>query len=171
MPLIVNTPHESHVNTGPFPLIKTNTTLFRPKKSKKSDKLFYKPNASQVIHFAIQPIIPLNFQTSDKEVKIHSTPHTYFNTRFNSTFNSLQVYKYAKSETNSFSVIIGKITHHSEIRSPKSIDYIEVPATNIKPLHYKVHDGNSLIHTPFFSYCSDLSEPKFSVRRFALRKN
>ena len=99
-----------------------------------------------------------------------STPHPIFNTRFNSTFNFTQVYQNYKPEPNSCSVIIQNITHQSDILNPGYIGHIGVPATNIKPLHYKVNDVNSLIHTVFHSYYPDLSEPKPLTRRFSLRK-
>ena len=66
-------------------------------------------------------------------------------------------------------MIIQNITHHSAILAPGSIGYIEVPATNIQPTHYKVNDVNSLIHTVFHSYYPDLSEPKPPRRRSSLR--
>ena len=47
------------------------------------------PNASQVIQFPIQPTFPLTFKTPENEVVFPSTPHAYFNTRCNSTFNFL----------------------------------------------------------------------------------
>ena len=109
------------------------------------------------------------FKTPDNEVIFPSTPHPFFNTRFNSTFNFLQEYQNINTEPSSCSVIIQKITHHSAILAPGYIGYIEVPATNIQPTHYKVNDVNSLIHTVFHSYYPDLSEPKPPRRRSSLR--
>ena len=77
------------------------------------------------------------------------TPQPFFNTRFNSTFNFLQVYQNIKTEPNSCSVIIQNITHHSAILIPGYIGYIDVPATIIKTLHYLVNDVNVLKHTVF----------------------
>ena len=133
------------------------------------NKIYFKPNASQIIHFPIQPTLPLTFETSDNEIIFPSTPHPFFNTRFNSTFNFLQVYQNVNTEPSSCSVIIQNITHHSATLTPGYIGYIEVPATNIQPSHYKVNDVNSLIHTVFHSYYPDLSEPKLPRRRSSLR--
>ena len=119
-------------------------------------KICFKPDASQVIRFQNQPTLPLVFQTSDNDVIFPSTPHPFFNTRFNSTFNFLQVYQNIKTEPTSCSVIIQNITHHSAILTPGYVGYIEVPATKIKPLHYKVNGVNSLIHTVFHSFYPDL---------------
>ena len=172
MPLTVNTPHEYRVHTLPFAAHKEK---YYPYFSyiytiKVNTKIYFKPDASQVIRFQIQPTLPLIFQTSDNDVVFASTPHPFFNTRFNSTFNFLQVYQKIKTEPNSCSVIIQNITHHSAILTPGYVGYIEVPATNIKPLRYKVNGVNSLIHTVFHSYYPDLSEPKPPLRRSSLRK-
>ena len=83
MSLTYNTPH---VNILPFTAHKEKdypyfSYIYTIKVKK---KLFFKPNASQVIHFLIQPTLPLTFQTSDNEVIFPSTPHSFFNTRFNS---------------------------------------------------------------------------------------
>ena len=137
---------------------------------KVKNKIYFKPNASQIIHFAIQPTIPLIFQTSDNEVILPSNLSPFFITRFNSTVNFLQVYQNIKTEHNSCSVIIQNITHQSAIRKPGYIGYIEVPATKMKPLHYKVNDVKSSIHTVFHSYYPDLSEPKSPLRLSSLRK-
>ena len=133
------------------------------------NEIYFKPNASQIIHFPIQPTLPLTFKTSDNEVIFPSTPHPFFITRFNSTFNFLQVYQKVKTEPSSCSVIIQNITHHSATLTPGYIGYIEVPATNIQPSYYKVNDVNSLLHSVFHSYYPDLSEPKPPRRRSSLR--
>ena len=171
MSLTFNTPHEFRINT----------LLFTAHKEKDypyfsyiytinvKNKVYFKPNASQSIHFPIRPTFPLTFKTSDNEVIFPSTPDPFFNTRFNSTFNFLQVHQNNNTEPSNCSVIIQNITHHSAILAPGYIGYIEVPATNIQPTHYKVNDVNSLIHTLFHSYYPDLSEPKTPRRRSSLR--
>ena len=171
MSLTFNTPHESGGNTLPFTAHKEKDYPYFSYiyTIKVENKIYFKPNDSHVIHFPIQPTLPLTFQTSDNEVKFPSTPHPFF-TRFNSTFNFLQIYQNIKTEPNRCSVIIQNITHHSAILNPGHIGYIEVPATNIKPLHYNVNDVNSLIQTVFNSYYPALSEPKPPLRRSSLRK-
>ena len=167
MSLTFNTPHESRINTLPFTAHKEKDHPYFSYiyTINVKNKLYFKPNASQIIHFPVQPTLPLTLKTSDNEVIFPSTPHPFFNTRFNSTFNFLQVYQNYNIEPSSCSVIIQNITHHSAILAPGFIGYIEVPATNIQPTHYKVNDVNSLIHTVFHSYYPDLSEPKPPRRR------
>ena len=84
--------------------------------------------------------------------------------------NFLQVYQIIKPEPISCSVLIQKITHHSANLLPGYLGYIEVPATNVKPLHYKNKDVNSLNHTIIHSYYSDISEPQPPARRSSLLK-
>ena len=110
MTLPFNTPHESRVNTLPFTAHKEKdypyfSYIYTIKVYK---KISFTPNASQVIHFPIQPTLPLTSQSSDNEVIFPSTPHPFFNTRFNSTFNFLQVYQNIRTEPTSCSVIIQK---------------------------------------------------------------
>ena len=169
--LTFNTPHESRINTLPFTAHKEKDYPYFSYiyTINVKIKIYFKPNASQIIHFPIQPTLPLTFKTSDNEVIFPSTPHPFFNTRFNSTFNFLQVYQNVKTEPSTCSVIIQIITHHSATLTPGYIGYIEVPATNIQPSRYKVNDVNSLIHSVFHSYYPDLSEPKPPRRRSSLR--
>ena len=169
--LTFNTPHESRINTLPFTAHKEKDYPYFSYiyTINVKNKYYFKPNASQIIHFPIQPTLPLTFKTSDNEVIFPSTPHPFFNTRFNSTFNFLQVYQNVKTEPSTCSVIIQNITHHSATLTPGYIGYIEVPATNFQSSRYKVNDVNSLIHSVFHSYYPDLSEPKPPRRRSSLR--
>ena len=129
MSLTFNTPHESRVNTFPFTAHKEKDYPYFSyiNTIKVENKIYFKPNASQVIHFPIQPTLPLTFQTSDKEVIFPSNPHPFFNTRFISTFNFLQVYQNIKTEPTSCSVIIQNITHHSAILTQDTSDTSKSP--------------------------------------------
>ena len=99
-----------------------------------------------------------------------STPHLYSNSRSNSTFTFLKSDQNIKPEPNSCSVIIQNGTHHSAILLPGNTGNNEVPATDFKPPHKKVNDVNSLLHTIFYSYYPDLSEPKPPNRRSSFKK-
>ena len=139
MSLTFNTPHDSRVNTLPFTDHKEKDYLYFSCLYIiiVKQKIYFKPTASRIIHFPFQPTLPLPFHTSKIKIIFPSTPHPYFITRFNSSFKFLQLYQNLKSEPNSCSVIIQNTTHHSAILSPGYIGYIEVPATNITPPHYK----------------------------------
>ena len=127
MSLTFNTSHESRNNTLPFTAHKEEDFPYFSYiyTINVKNKLYFKPNASQIIHFPIQPTLPLTFKTSDNEVIFPSTPHPFLNTRFNSTFNFLQVYQNINTEPSSCSVIIQNITHHSVILAPGYIGYIQ----------------------------------------------
>ena len=118
----------------------------------------------------MQSTLFLTFYTSENEIMFPSTSHPYISISFNSKINLPQVYQNLKTEPNNCSVIIQNTTHHSAILSPGYIGYIKVTATNIKPLHYKVNDVNSLIHIIFHTYYPDLSEPK-PVRHSSLERS
>ena len=165
MSVTSTTPHKSHVNTLPLPHIKKTTThtIITFIQLKLKMKFL---NVSQVFQFPIQPTFPLTFKTPENEIISPSTPFPYYNSSFNSTFNFLQVYQKTKPEANSCSVILQNVTHHSVILSPGFIGYIEVPATDIIPSHYKVNDVNTSIPTICLSYYPDLSEPKTSCSSF-----
>ena len=99
MSLTFNSPHESRVNTLPFTAQKDKDYPYFSyiHTIKVKSKIYFKPNASQVIHFPIQPTLPLTFQTSDNEILFPSTPNPFFNTRFDSTFltfyNNIKTFK------------------------------------------------------------------------------
>ena len=80
MSLTFNTPHESRVNTLPFTAHKEKDYPYFSYiyTINVKNKVYFKPNASQIIHFPIQPTLPLTFKTSDNEVIFPSTPHPFF---------------------------------------------------------------------------------------------
>ena len=65
-----NTPLESHVNTLPFTAHEEKVYLLFSYicTIKVKIKIYFKPNASQVVHFKIQPTLPLTFKTSENEL-------------------------------------------------------------------------------------------------------
>ena len=108
MSFLFNTPHQSHANTLLFTAHKKQDYLYFSYiyKINVDNKTYFKPYASHVIHFPIQPTLPSTFKTSEIEVIFPSTPPPYFNSRFNSTSDFLQVYQNTKPEPNSCFVII-----------------------------------------------------------------
>ena len=77
--LTFNTPHESRINTLPFTAHKEKDYPYFSyiHTINVKNKIYFKPNASQIIHFPIQPTLPLTFKTSDNEVIFPSTPHPF----------------------------------------------------------------------------------------------
>ena len=89
------TPYESRVNTLRFAALKEKDyTYFSYSYTiKVKRKIYFTPNAFQVIHFPIQPTLPITFHTSKNDIMFPSTPHPNFKTRSNFTFNFLQVHQ------------------------------------------------------------------------------
>ena len=120
MSLTINTPHESHVTILVFtahykklyPYFSYTYTI------EVKNENYFKPNASQVFHIPFQPTLPLSFKSSEIEIIFPIIFQPYFNSRFNSYFEILQVYQNSIPEPNSCSVIIQIVTHHSAIFSP-----------------------------------------------------
>ena len=63
MSLTFNTPHESRINTFPFTAHKEKDYPYFSYiyTINVKNKLYFKPNASQIIYFPIQPTLPLTF--------------------------------------------------------------------------------------------------------------
>ena len=73
------TPQKSHVNKVPLTAHKVNAlphfSFIHTIKGK--TKICFNSNASQVIHFPIQPTPPLTFETSENGIVIRSTRHPF----------------------------------------------------------------------------------------------
>ena len=97
MSLTINTPQKSYVHTLPFTARKEKDYPYYSHiyEIKVKNKTYCKPNASQVVHFPIQPTILLTFKTSENDIIFASTPHPSFNS-FNSTFKFLHITKKLK---------------------------------------------------------------------------
>ena len=117
------------------------------------------------VFFSIQPTLLPTFKTSENEVMVPSTPHSYFyQASTHSIFIFLQVYENVKFDLNACSVIIQRTTHFSTVLSPRCTSYIKVPATNVKPPNYEVKMLPSLF-TPYSFLINLTSLPTRSVRR------
>ena len=57
------------------------------------------------------------------------------------------------------SVLVRKDTSHMATLPTGLIDYIEIPFTTVRPLHYRVKDINTLIHTVIHTYHPDIIGP------------
>ena len=77
-----NTSYESRVNTLHFTAQKGKDYPYFSYiyTIKVKNKIYFKPNASHVIHFSLQSFLLLTFQSSDNEIIIPATPHPFFNT-------------------------------------------------------------------------------------------
>ena len=103
-----------------------------------------KPNSSKIAHFPIKNYYNLHFTTTPQNQFYPTIPHTYFSTKFRTTFNFIEVFTDDKPDT--WATIIQNSTNHIATLPTEPIGYIEVPITNEKPKLYQVNDFNTLIH-------------------------
>ena len=103
-----------------------------------------KPNSSKIAHFPINNYYNLHFSTTPQKQFFPTIPHTYFSSKFRTTFNFIEVFRDEKPDT--CATIIQNSTNHIATLPTGHIGYIEVPITNEKPKYYQVNDINTLIH-------------------------
>ena len=82
--------------------------------------------------------------------------HTYFSTKFRTTFNFIEAFTEDKPDT--CATLIQNTTHHIATLPTGNIGYIEVPITNEKPKYYHVNDINTLIHNVTHTYHHEITE-------------
>ena len=84
-------------------------------------------------------------------------PHTYFPTKFRTTFNFIEVFTDDKPD-NCATIIQNSTTHVATLPTGHN-GYIEVPITNEKPKYYRVSDINTLNHNVTHAYHPEITEP------------
>ena len=115
-----------------------------------------KPNSSKTAHFPNKNYYNLRFTTTPQNQFFHTIPHTYFSTKFCTTFNFIEVFTDDKPDT--CATFLQKSTNHIATLSTGRIGYIEVPITNEKPKYYHVNDINTLIHNVTHTYHPGITE-------------
>ena len=115
-----------------------------------------KPNSSKIALFPINNYYNLHFSTTPQQQFFPTIPHTYFSSKFRTTFNFIEVFTDDKPDT--CATIIQNSTNHIETLPTGHIGYIEVPITNEKPKYYQVNDLNTLIHNVTHTYHPDITE-------------
>ena len=103
-----------------------------------------KPNSSKLAHFPINNYYNLCFSTTPQNQFFLTIPHTYFSSKFRTTFNLIEVFTDDKPDN--CAAIIQNSTNHVATLPTGHIGYIEVSITNEKPECYQVNDINTLIH-------------------------
>ena len=94
-------------------------------------KIRLKPNSSKIAHFLINKFYNLDFSTTPHKQFFPKIPHTYFSSKFRTTFNFIEVFTDDKPDT--CATIIQNCTNHIATLPTGHIGYIEVPMTNEKP--------------------------------------
>ena len=116
-----------------------------------------KPKSSKIAHFPIKNYHNLPFTTTPQNHFFPSVPHTYFATKFRTTFNFIEVFTDDKPDI--CATIIQNTSKHIATLPTAHIGYIEVPITNEKPKFFQVNDINTLIHNVTHTYHPDITEP------------
>ena len=86
----------------------------------------------------------LHFQTTPQNQFFPTVQHTYFCTKFRTTFNFIEVF--TEDKPDSCATPIQNSTNHIVTLLTGHIGYIEVPITNEEPKFYLVSDINILIY-------------------------
>ena len=115
------------------------------------------PNSSKTAHFPIKNYYNLHFATTAKNQFFSTIPHTYFSSKFRTTFNFIEVF--TDDTPDICSKIIQISTNHIATLPKGHIGYIEVPITNEQPKYYQVNDINSLVQNVPLTYHPDITEP------------
>ena len=119
-------------------------------------QLRLKPNSSKIAHFPIKNYYDVHFTTTPQNQFFPTIPHTYFSTKFRTTFNFIDVFTDGKPDT--CATIIQNSTNHVATLPTGHIGYIEVPLTNEKYEDYQVNDINTLIHKITHAYHPEITE-------------
>ena len=115
-----------------------------------------KPNSSKIAHFPVNNYYNLHFSTTPQNQFFPTIPHTYFSSKFRTTFNFIEVFTDDKPDN--CATIIQNSTNHVATLPTGHIGYIEVPITNEKPKYYQVNDINTLIHNVAYTYHPEITE-------------
>ena len=87
-----------------------------------------KHNSSKIAHFPIKNIITCILRLQHKPISFTTVPHTYFSTKFRTTFNFIEIFTDDKTDT--CATIIQNSTNHVPTLPTGHIGYIEFPITN-----------------------------------------
>ena len=87
-----------------------------------------KPNSSKIAHFPLKTYYNLHFTTTLQNQFFPTLPHTYFSTKFCTTFSFIEVFTDDKPDTGA--PIVQNYTNHVATLPTGRTGYIEVPITN-----------------------------------------
>ena len=103
--------------------------------------------------FLLQELLQSSLCYNSQEPTI---PHTYFSSKFRSTFNFIEVLPDDKPDI--CSTINQNYTNHNATLPKGHIGYIEVPITTEQPEYYHVNDLNTLVHNLPHTYPPYITE-------------
>ena len=83
-----------------------------------------KPNSSKIAHFPIKKYYNLHFQTTQQNQFFPRVPHTYFSTKFRTTFNFIKVFTEDKPDI--YATLVQNSTNHIATL-PDTLDKLKFP--------------------------------------------
>ena len=107
---------------------------------------------------AVKNYSNLHFELEDNTKFYPTNPYTYFLQKFKNVFHFLDMIVNEKSK-DYCATIIQNFTSYPATLPRGIIGYIEIPITQTTPLHYRVHDVTSLIHSVIHAYHPDTTTP------------
>ena len=121
------------------------------------------PNSLKSAHFPINNYYNLHFARNPKNKIFPTIPHTYFSSKYRTTFNFIEVFTDVKPDI--CSTIIQNSTNHIATLPKGQIGYIEVPITNEQPKYYQINHLNTLVPNVAHTYHPDITDP-LSLSRY-----
>ena len=118
--------------------------------------IHFKPRSGKTIHFPIKNYSNLHFELEDNTKVYPTNPYTYFLQKYKNIFHFLDM---IVNMIDSCATIIQNFTSYPATLPRGIIGYIEIPITQTTPLHYRVNDVNSLIHSVIHAYHPDTTTP------------
>ena len=115
------------------------------------------PNSLKIAHFPIKNKYIFHFATTPGNKFFPTIPHTYFSSKFRTTFNFIEFFTDDKPDI--CSTIIQNSTNHIATLPKGHIGYIEVPITNERPKYYQGNDLSTLAHIVAHTYHPDITKP------------
>ena len=97
----------------------------------------------------------LHFSTTPQNRFLPTIPHTYFSSKFRTTFNFIEVFTDDKPDNRA--TIIQNSTNHVATLPTGQMGYIEVLITNENPKYYQVSDMNTLIHNVTYAFHPEIT--------------
>ena len=122
------------------------------------EPIHFKPRSGKTIHFPVKSYRNLHFELKDNTKFYPSIPYTYFLQKIKDSFHFSDMIVNDKNK-DSCSTVFQNFTSHPATKPRGIIGYKEIPITQTTPLHYRVHDVNSLIHSVIHAYHPDTTIP------------
>ena len=111
----------------------------------------------EIAHFPIHNYYNLHFSTTSQNQFFPTTPHTYFYSKFRTTFNFIE--SFTDEKPDNCATNIQNSTNHVATLPTGHFGHIENPVTNENPKYYQVNDISTRKHNVTYTYHPESPEP------------